>query len=324
MKRFRNILFVADPEKGCRSAFERAVLLAENNQADLAVVDVIPRVSAGFRLRDDSTTAEDLQAAATEERVRRLESLIKPYGPRLDIRVKILTGTPYLEIIREVLRSKHDLVIRPPEDAGWFGRLLGSDDMNLLRQCPCPVWAIKCRRSGSFRRILAAVDVDDCLRPEEMSHAMNLRILEIAGSLALSEFADLHVVHIWDAIGEILLRGTVAGTPEADVAAYVDQVRDRHASCLEALLQHVTGILGADAMDFLKPKTHLLRGEARRKIPTLARKLGADLVVMGTVGRGGIPGLLMGNTAEAILQQVDCSVLAIKPPGFVTAVELEG
>jgi universal stress protein E len=324
MKRFRNILFVADPEKVCRSALERAVRLAENNQAELALVDVIPRLNAGFRLRDGGATAEDLQAAAAEQRLQRLESLIKPYESRLDIRVKVLTGTPYLEIIREVLRGNHDLVIRPPEDAGWFGRLLGSDDMNLLRQCPCPVWAIKCKGSGSFRRILAAVDVDDSIRPEEMRHAMNLRILEIAGALALSEFADLHVVHAWDAIGEILLRGTVVSAPEADVAAYVDQVRERHASYLAALLQEVTGILGEGALDFLKPKTHLVRGEARKKIPALARKLGADLVVMGTVGRGGIPGLLMGNTAEAILQQVDCSVLAIKPPGFVTSVALDG
>ncbi len=324
MKRFRNILYVADPENVCRSALERAVLLAENNQAELTVIDVMPRLSAGFRLRDGGATTEDLQFAAAEQSLHRLESLIKPYESRLDIQLNVLTGTPYLEIIREVLRSKHDLVIRPPEDAGWFGRLLGSDDMNLLRQCPCPVWAIKCKGSRSFRRILAAVDVDNSLRPEEMRHAMNLRILEIAGTLALSEFADLHVAHVWDAIGEILLRGTVVSTPDAEVSAYVDQVRERHASYLAALLQEVTGILGAEAMDYLKPKTHLMRGEARKKIPVLASKLGADLVVMGTVGRGGIPGLLMGNTAEAILQQVDCSVLAIKPPGFVTSVELNG
>ena len=44
---------------------------------------------------------------------------------------------------------------------------------------------------------------------------------------------------------------------------------------------------------------------------------------MGTVGRTGIPGLLIGNTAETILQQVDCSVLAIEPPGFVTPVTLD-
>jgi nucleotide-binding universal stress UspA family protein len=323
MKRFKNILFVVDPEKACKSALERAVMLAENNQADLAVVDVIPRLSAGFGLREGGATTRDVQATVTEQRLSRLESLIKPYEQLHRIQVKVLAGTPYLEIIREVLRRKHDLVIRPPEDAGWFRRFLGTDDMNLLRQCPCPVWALKCRGSRSFRRILAAVDVDDCRRPDQMRHAMNLRILEVAGALALSEFSDLHVVHVWDAIGEILLRGTVAGTPEAEVAAYVDQVREGHASYLAALLQEAASILGAEALGYLKPKTHVVRGDARKKIPALADKLGADLVVMGTVGRGGIPGLLMGNTAETILQQVDCSVLAIKPPGFVTSVTLD-
>jgi nucleotide-binding universal stress UspA family protein len=73
-------------------------------------------------------------------------------------------------------------------------------------------------------------------------------------------------------------------------------------------------------MESLKPKTHLLRGDSRKKIPSLAHKLGVDLVVMGTIGRAGIPGLLMGNTAEAILDQAECSVLAIKPPGFITPV----
>ncbi|WP_281269171.1 universal stress protein [Thiocapsa rosea] len=94
-------------------------------------------------------------------------------------------------------------------------------------------------------------------------------------------------------------------------------------------LRHVAnlppqGVVWQANLNSYKPKTHLVRGDARRKIPTLARKIGADVVVMGTVGRGGIPGLLMGNMAEAILQQVDCSVLATKPPGFVTSVALDG
>jgi len=53
----------------------------------------------------------------------------------------------------------------------------------------------------------------------------------------------------------------------------------------------------------------------------MARQLDADLVVMGTVGRSGIAGLFIGNTAEMVLEQVQCSVLAIKPPGFVSPVE---
>ena len=43
---------------------------------------------------------------------------------------------------------------------------------------------------------------------------------------------------------------------------------------------------------------------------------------MGTVGRTGIRGLFIGNTAEAILNQVKCSVLAVKPSGFETPVRL--
>ncbi len=48
----------------------------------------------------------------------------------------------------------------------------------------------------------------------------------------------------------------------------------------------------------------------------------ADLLVMGTVCRTGVPGFFIGNTAEDVLQQVDCSVLAVKPKGFVTPVKV--
>ena len=82
--------------------------------------------------------------------------------------------------------------------------------------------------------------------------------------------------------------------------------------------------LGSDAMDYLKPQLHLLKGSARKEIPALAKRLQVDCIVMGTVARTGIPGFIMGNTAETILEQIDCSVLALKPPGFVTPVALEG
>ena len=58
-------------------------------------------------------------------------------------------------------------------------------------------------------------------------------------------------------------------------------------------------------------------------MPSLARRKRVDLVVMGTVARTGVPGLFIGNTAEAILNQVQCSVLAAKPDGFVTPVQLD-
>jgi universal stress protein E len=324
MERFKKILFVVDPEKACRPALDRAIALAGKNQAELAVVTVIPRLNAGIHFLGAGATSGDLQAAAEARQQARLSSLIEPYGQRIRIQTKVLIGTPYLKIIREVLSDAHDLVIRPPEGAGRSGGLIGTDEMNLLRKCPCPVWLIKCKRSRSFRRILAAVDVGESDRPgEETRHAMNCRILEVASSLALRERAELHVVHAWDAVGEAIVRGAMVSRPEKHVAAYVEQVKQHSAANLAALLDEVADVVGLLGCDDPRLKTHLVRGSARREIPALAKRLDADLVMMGTVGRTGIPGLLMGNTAETILQQVNCSVLAIKPPGFVTPVTLD-
>jgi nucleotide-binding universal stress UspA family protein len=138
----------------------------------------------------------------------------------------------------------------------------------------------------------------------------------------LSEFAELHVVSAWDAIGEGLLRSALMHTPEDAVAAYVEHVRQRHAKGLDALMAELRERLGKDAEEFLQPKTRRVKGAARREIPMLAQQLEVDLVVVGTVARTGIPGLIMGNTAETILDQLDGSVLAIKPPGFFTPVML--
>ena len=55
----------------------------------------------------------------------------------------------------------------------------------------------------------------------------------------------------------------------------------------------------------------------------MAEREAVELTVMGTVGRTGIPGMIIGNTAEAILSRVKCSVLAVKPPDFETPVSLE-
>ena len=68
---------------------------------------------------------------------------------------------------------------------------------------------------------------------------------------------------------------------------------------------------------------HLLKGDPADVIAEFAKTGRVDLIVMGTVARTGIAGLLIGNTAETILQRVDCSVLAVKPDGFVSPVGLD-
>jgi nucleotide-binding universal stress UspA family protein len=192
----------------------------------------------------------------------------------------------------------------------------------LLRECPCPVWLIKPQAPSSHQHILAAVDVDDGYPPAELEsrRVVNQQILDMACSLALSEFAELHIVHVWEAFGENTMRGVFMRRTEEEIAAYVERLRQRRAASMEALMADVIKDLGQDVLDYLKPQTHLVKGWPRKEIPALAKRIEADLVVMGTVARTGIPGFIMGNTAKMILNQIDCSVLAIKPPDFVTPI----
>ena len=325
MQRFKNILYVVESPEACKPSLERAITLAENNQARLMVVDVIDRITAGIELPEGGPISTDLQAAMVSEHGHRLESLIAPYLKRLEIKTRVLTGVPFLEIIREVMRNGHDLVIKIPESQNWLGQLYGSDDMHLLRKCPCPVWLIKAGVTTSFRRILATVDVDDTYPPAKLKsqQALNQQILEMAVSLALSDSAELHIMHAWEPIGESAMRGMFMSTSEEKITTYVEQVKQRHAAGLDALLQELTSKLGKKTLDYVKPQSHLVKGSARKEIPALARQIEADLVVMGTVARTGVPGFIIGNTAETILNQIDCSVLAVKPPGFQTPVSVK-
>lgn len=328
MKRFKDILCIVEPENKCKLALERAVTLAENNQANLTVITVASPVNIGINMPEGEPVpikSVQLQEAAVNSHEQELETIVEPYRQRMKIETRVLTGTPFLEIIREVLRNAHDLVVKCPDTPDWLDRLFSSDDKHLLRKCPCPVWMVRAQTGESFDRILAAVDVDDNYQPKDLKtrQALNEMVIELASSLALAEFAELHIAHAWEATGEEFMRhGAFMQRPEQEIDAYVDQVRQHHAQLLDTLIAQVSAKLGKDTTDFIKPQLHMTKGAARKVIPELAEELQVDCIVMGTVARTGVPGFIMGNTAETILEQLGCSVLAVKPAGFVTPVTI--
>ena len=144
MKRFKDILCVMESETACQCALERAVTLAENNQASVTVATVTERVKArGVGMPEGGSAPPDLQARVTASHAQWLGTLVEPYRERVEIDTRVLMGTSFLEIIREVLRNGRDLVIKCPESPDWLDRFFAGDDMHLLRKCPCPVWLVK-------------------------------------------------------------------------------------------------------------------------------------------------------------------------------------
>jgi len=306
MNRFKNILYVNEQTIESSSAVAKAVALAERNRAKLTIIEVIPH---GPEL--------DRQERIARQN-RSLASVMAAYPQRLKLDVSVVTGTLFIEVIRTVLRNGHDLVIKAAENPDFLKRLFGSDDMHLLRKCPCPVWLMKVPEKTRYDCILAAVDFNP-LQFEAEVHDLNLTILEMAGSLCVSDNAALHLVHAWEAYAEtaMLINGDI---PNERISDHVDKQYKLHQKDLFRLWEAVRERKGMRAP---APSFHLPRGNAKKMIPLVAQDLGAELIVMGTVARTGISGLFIGNTAEAVLAQASCSVLAIKPSNFKTPVQLD-
>lgn len=324
MKKIDSILCVLSDDRGSADVLRRAVALTQTNQASLTAVMIAPRAGVFRFLGTDGVDPDEIEHAIHARLLEQMERWIETQADGIEIERRILQGTPFLQIIREVLRGGYDLVIKVPDDEDFLDGLLGSDDMHLLRKCPCPVWLARPQKTKSYNRILATVDVNDAYPPPEVEsrQALNRAVIEFASAMAIGEEAELHVVHAWTAIGEEVLRGGALRTPKKQIGRYVEQVKKNRRRALDELLEGMPGDVARQALARLEPRIHLIKGEARREVPLLARKIDADLLVIGTVARTGIPGLIIGSTAESVLRQVHCSVLAIKPPGFETPVRL--
>lgn len=315
MKHFSNILFVTQLVSDDSAAFGQALKLAQDNQAALSVVTVVEGLTSHASAAS-RTVYEQMVAERREE----LEAFVRSTTPKeVTVETKVLTGKTFVEIIREVLRFDRDLVVKSIEKDDRKHQEFSFTDMKLMRKCPCPVWLIKTTQQTGYREILVGVEYE----PENPENdELNRHLLEMSASLAIAEFSELHVVHAWRLENESFMRGPRMGYTNAEVDTMVREEEAKRQQWLTAIVAECCATLGQEAADYLKPQLHMVEGSARNVVPQCAKDLGAELVVLGTVARTGISGLLMGNTAEAILDQIDCSVLAVKPSAFISPVTL--
>ncbi len=318
MKRFKNILLVCNFDAKQHMAVERAVSLARQNEARLTVFSVVKELSADVRMAITSMLPQELLELVINDRQEKVDALAADMGQQgVDARTQVVTGTPFLEIVRQVLRDKHDLVILAAEGKGGVKeRLFGSTSMHLMRKCPCPVWVVKPAKREKYKRILAAVDTTIDF-PDRERESLNPLIMQLASSLARMDGSELHLVQVWSlfAEGYLEVRGQMG---ESSISKLRKDAKRQYTRKLDSLLA------GVDLKGIITLR-HLPRNEdAPGAIVKLAKSNKIDLLVMGSVCRTGLAGFFIGNTAEKVLSEVDCSVLTVKPEGFVTPVTLEG
>ncbi|MFT5485615.1 MAG: universal stress protein E [Paracoccaceae bacterium] len=318
MQRFKNILLVCDNDSIHDALVEKAIWLAAKNSARITLLDImdapaseLARFFSALPGRGNATLEHELK----EHHRHRLGLLAEKFrAAGIETQQIILEGIGFIEIIKRVLTHNHDLVMKGVSAAVSDSLFFASSDMHLLRKCPCPVLLMKKARRRQHARVLAAVDPDP---GEWQRDALNTLIMDLATSLSEADDSELHVVNAWEFAAESTLRHSgFARIPGEEVDRLSRAERKRKKANLDLLLE---GYAIADR----KRQVHLLKGEARKIIPEFARRKRAELIVMGTVGRTGVQGFFIGNTAEEILSQVECSVLAVKPPGFESPVKAD-
>jgi len=143
----------------------------------------------------------DLQQRFVGERSAQLkEQVAAAGGAGIDLTIRVLLSGGFVDIIQHVLNDKHDLVIKAAES--WVGMntiSFGSNDLHLMRKCPCPVWIVKSGRDPRKESILAAVDTNPVNSEQD---ALNRQIMDLATSLAQQADSELHVVHAWNLQGD--------------------------------------------------------------------------------------------------------------------------
>jgi nucleotide-binding universal stress UspA family protein len=110
MRRFKSILVATDTRLDRQPVLHTAAEVAINNKASLKIVDVVPDLSWAVRLTlQDHEHVQDL---LRQEKIQQLESLAVPIRDQgIEVETKLLEGKTSVEIVREVLRGEHDLVV---------------------------------------------------------------------------------------------------------------------------------------------------------------------------------------------------------------------
>lgn len=300
MRRFRNIVFIPLSNAPVPRAIDVAAGLAKENGAELTVFGVVPEHTALQHPPETHAQGREI----TDELLRCLSDTLRVWAeviePGVGSQVRTAIGRPAVEIVRAVLEHDYDLVIISTDG----GDEAEATMRRVLRTCPCPVWVF--RPEGGNRRVLAAVDpLDD---PE-----LNRLVLELASSQALNGQGQLRVVHAWQAHGELVMTGQVGDLLRSPrFASFAAAAEAEHRRQLDGLL--------ADVAVEADHTVHLINASPVRAVKALIELHQIDLVVMGSIGHSTHDGSTVGDTAEQISATARCSVLMVKPNGFVSPI----
>jgi len=179
--------------------------------------------------------------------------------------------------------------------------ILVDTDWQLMRVSPYPIWFVKSDRMPENPVIVAAVDPSHA---HDKPAVLDREIAQTANAVARAVDGDVHLLHTYERLAGI---GKAANRTFKPIKVPIDEIDARIKAEHRNALDKLAADCGIDA-----EHTHQLPGSTQDILPTFARSLNAGLVVMGALARWGVKRMLIGSTAERVIDHLPCDVLIVR------------
>lgn len=301
MSSYQKILAVIDPNSDEQKSLARALELSCKSHGSVTAFLSVYDFSYDMTTMLSIEERELMRQAVVDDRIEWVNELVSTIGntDNIEISIRVVWHNRSFEaILNEAEEGSYDLIVKGTQQHDTLKSVIFTPtDWHLLRKSPISVLLVKDHAWPENGTILGAVNVGS----EDEAHiSLNHKI-----SAACKEMAGLLKSHAH-------LVNSYPGTPinisfeipDFNPQTYNDSVREYHE---KAMQEH------AEEAEITSEHCHVREGLPEDVIPAFAKELDAELVVLGTVGRQGLSAALIGNTAEHVIDMLDCDVLALKP-----------
>ena len=305
MNRVNNILVIVDPTAQTHPSVEKAALLAKKWQSRIELFVCDTRASQEARATTGIAEGEIRPPFCAKAL---LESLAQPLRDEgIDVATETDCVDPLYEgLLARIRRSTAELVVKDTHHHSILHRtLLSNTDWELIRSSPVPLLLVKSTVWAGRPRIVATVDPG---HSHDRGCMLDRDVLEHAAAFAERLQGELHVLNAF-------IPRSVALAATVSDSAIVTTVSTEQ---IELELRGRRDEICALALEFgvAAANVHVEIGSALDILPRMTEMLHADLILLGALSRRAWRRLIIGSTAESVLERLSCDAMIIKPPDF--------
>jgi universal stress protein E len=283
----KRILVASDLSKRSHHALRRALSLARQFGAELTILHVTDDDRPTRFVEEERRCAEK----ALCQQVERMGGQNLASVPAVIARV----GHPFSEIVTEANTLAVEVIVMGSHRKRFLGEVFtGTTVERVMRIGGRPVLMVNADAETPYRNVLAAVDLSDA----------SANAMRTASALGLLDPASAAVVHGFMPLAE----GTMAyaGIERERIAEHVAASAAEARSLLTTFLRDL-GFGGMANLILIE------KGTPFEAIDAAVKKMQADLLIIGTRGRGDITRALLGSVADQVLRGIRCDILAVPP-----------